>query len=66
VSYEPPVRWKSDGGAPVAVNEGNDHRHRSQRKRSSRRERDRPGRRVSFQTGRYPGERRRSREVVAA
>jgi hypothetical protein len=67
MSYDPLMRWESEGGAVVAVNEDNNHRdqyHRDQspRKRSWRRECER---RVSLQTDRYPGERRQLREVMA-
>jgi hypothetical protein len=60
--YDPLMGWESEGGAVVAVSEGDNHREQSPLKRSRRRGRDR---RVSPQTDRYPGERRRLREVMA-
>jgi hypothetical protein len=66
MSYDALMHWQREEGALLAVNEGNDHRHRSQANGTSQRGPDRRGRRVSFHTGRYPGERSRLREVMAA
>jgi hypothetical protein len=64
MSYDPLMRSESEGGAVVAGNECNDHRDRSQPKRSSRGCHDRRDRRI-VQTDPYLGERRSRRGVVA-